>query len=77
MEIEKVGEKLEKFIEESKHCQGIAMEGCYGLGVTNFVDAFKHYLETGKNVLDEHAEIWNLGWNTREWKQHKRCIYFL
>jgi len=55
--------KLKDFIDGSKYCQGISMDGCYGMGSDNFESAYEHFLKTGENVLDEHAKLTWLGWN--------------
>jgi len=61
-------EKLENFMKGSKHFAGLTMIGCYTLSIKDFLAALEYYIETGKNVLDEHAEITWAGW--KDYNKH-------
>lgn len=58
--------KLAEFTNSSKNFNGITMNGCYNISIENFELAYEHYLETGENVLDEHAKLTYLKWRILE-----------
>ena len=63
MEVHDYAEKLREFIESSSQFAGFTMNGLYGISTDEFLIAFRHFVDTGENVLDEHAEIIHLKWD--------------
>ena len=59
---ENITEKMIEFTEGSASFGGITMNGCYGISVNEFAQAFVTFLETGENILDEHAKMQYLQW---------------
>lgn len=53
--------KLAEFLVGSTYFSSICMSGNYDMGADDFVEAFEHFLETGENKLDEHAELKYIG----------------
>jgi hypothetical protein len=50
-------EKLECFIRQSGTFAGFDFAGHYMMPPDNFVAIFKHYLETGENLLDAYSTV--------------------
>ena len=59
--------KLGKFCKGSKYFEGFTMQGFFSMPTEHFEQAFEHYLVTGKNVLDEYAEIQYLLWDAENY----------
>lgn len=57
--------KFEKFVNGSETFIGFMFNGHYTMDVKEFVSALSHYMETGKNVLDEHSRLLYLAWDAK------------
>ena len=69
MEIDKFCEEFQSFIETSKNFAGHSMYGMYGISTETLLIAFKHFYQTGKNVLDEHAIMTWTVWEAEKGKK--------
>jgi len=57
------------FFDSSETFHSITMSGLYTLEFNVFINAFRHYLKTGENVLDQYSDIHYLYWDTKKSKE--------
>lgn len=62
---------LQKFIDSSIHFSHFAMQGHYVIPIEDFYHSFQHFIKTGEQVLDEHAEIHYMLWQAKKADQYE------
>lgn len=63
--------KLHEFVSNSQTFNGFEFKGCYGMSNDLFIKLFKHYIETGENLLDDYSRYVYLKWENPT--ENNRC----
>jgi len=61
--INKTIKKLSNFFNESETFSAVTFIGMYDINTKHFLTAFKYYLKTGINTLDEYSDLQYISWD--------------